>query len=254
MMVALVITSWTQAQQVPPAQSDGGIGAWSAQELAQRIFTGEQMTIAQVSKRAPIVESYVQSLDPEAHPETVIDDAYFLGRVSLDGDSPRQERLQSLMVGARPESRFIRVNTGDRWPLYPDGYVDMLFVDITDFDKDHYQLTYKQTDTLGDKQWLAGLGSASRSEGKRARSGRHLGRQHEFPNCADNGDIFSKTARISQQVLECQWHLAAGVVLPLRKLATGSVRRCLVTFLHIFRRAENVECRPPHDQFPSAGT
>ena len=87
-----------------------------------------------------------------------------------------------------------------------------------------------------------------------ALSGRHLGRQHEFPNCADNGDIFSKTARISQQVLECQWHLAAGVVLPLRKLATGSVRRCLVTFLHIFRRAENVECRPPHDQFPSAGT
>jgi hypothetical protein len=135
MMVALVLTSWTQAQQVPPAQSDGGIGAWSAQELAQRIFTGEQMTIAQVSKRAPIVESYVQSLDPEAHPETVIDDAYFLGRVSLDGDSPRQERLQSLMVGARPESRFIRVNTGDRWPLYPDGYVDLLFVDITDFAK-----------------------------------------------------------------------------------------------------------------------
>jgi hypothetical protein len=30
----------------------------------------------------------------------------------------------------------------------------MLFVDITDFDKDHYQLTYKQTDTLGDEQCL----------------------------------------------------------------------------------------------------
>ena len=74
MLVALVLTPWTEAQQVPFAQSDGNMGAWSAQELAQRIFT-EQMTIDQVSKREPIVESYVQSLDPEAHPENVIDDA-----------------------------------------------------------------------------------------------------------------------------------------------------------------------------------
>jgi hypothetical protein len=53
----------------------------SSKQLAQRIFTGEQISIAQFSKREPIVESYVQSLDPEVSPEAVVDDAYFLGRV-----------------------------------------------------------------------------------------------------------------------------------------------------------------------------
>jgi hypothetical protein len=118
-------------------------------QLAQRIFAAEQMTIAQVSKRAPIFDAYIQSLDPEVRPEAVLDDAYFLGTLGLNVDSSRVARFQALAFGASPQSRRIRVNTGDRWPLYPDGYVDMLFVDLDEFDKDHYALTYSGRDLLG---------------------------------------------------------------------------------------------------------
>jgi hypothetical protein len=136
------------------APPEGEAEIWSGPQLAQRIFAGEQMTIAQVSKREPIMESYLQSLDPEVHPEAVLDDAYFLGRLLLNVDSASVGRLQGLAFGASEESRRIRVNTGDRWPLYPDGYVDMLFVDLVDFDKDHYELSYLGTDTLSDKKCL----------------------------------------------------------------------------------------------------
>ncbi|MGC2195994.1 MAG: M48 family metalloprotease [Terriglobales bacterium] len=153
-LITLLFASWTQLQAVPVAQTEAEAAAWSNLQLARRIFAGEQMTIAQVSKREPIMESYVQSLDPEQHPESVLDDAYFLGRVALDVDSARLGRLQRLAFGASENSRRIRVNTGDRWPLYPEGYVDMLFVDLGDFDKDHYQLSYQGADTLAGKKCL----------------------------------------------------------------------------------------------------
>ena len=80
-LVALFLTAWIQAQQVPTTPPGGEVVGLSSKQLAQRIFTGEQISIAQFSKREPIVESYVQSLDPEVSPEAVVDDAYFLGRV-----------------------------------------------------------------------------------------------------------------------------------------------------------------------------
>ena len=135
-------------------QAEKKTATGSDSQLAHRIFAGEQITIAQVSKRTPILEAYVQSLDPEIRPEAVLDDAYFLGKLGLNVDAPNIARFQALAFGASPQSRRIRVNTGDHWALYPDGYVDMLFVDLGDFDEYHYALTYKGRDRLADRDCL----------------------------------------------------------------------------------------------------
>jgi len=137
-----------------PLQAETKIAAGSGSQLAQRIFAGEQITITQVSKRTPILEAYVQSLDLEIHPEAVLDDAYFLGKLGLNVDSPNIARFQALAFGASPQSRRIRVNTGDHWALYPDGYVDMLFVDLGEFDEYHYALTYSGRDRLADRDCI----------------------------------------------------------------------------------------------------
>lgn len=81
------------------------------QELAQKIFDGERRTMAAFSKSQPVVESYIQSLDPERVPEPVVDDAYFLGRVSLNGDSVRQKQLLELAFELGEGSQHIRMNT-----------------------------------------------------------------------------------------------------------------------------------------------
>lgn len=124
------------------------------ENLARRIFDGEEKTIALFAKTHPIVETYAQSLNNELSPEDVIDDAYFLSRVSLDADSPRGRMLQTFAFGRTSRSRQIKVNTGDRWPLYPEGYVDMLFVDRTDFNQQYYSLRYEETEMLGNTECL----------------------------------------------------------------------------------------------------
>jgi hypothetical protein len=153
-LITLVAASCIQAQDVPITGAESEGARWTSEKLADRIFKSEQMTIAQVSKRAPMVETYIQSLDPEKTPEGLIDDAYFLGRTMLDPDSGQRSRLQLLTPEKKKDAPQIRVNTGDHWPLYPEGYVEMLFVDVADFDSDHYSLRYAGTESFGEKIFL----------------------------------------------------------------------------------------------------
>lgn len=119
-------------------------------ELSRRIFDLERKTIAQFAKSSPLVDTYVQSLDPEVTPAPVIDDAYFLARVSLDADGARARLRQRFAFGGTPRARQIKVNTRDFWSLKPEGYIDMSFVDLTDFDDDTYALSYQQDVQVGD--------------------------------------------------------------------------------------------------------
>ncbi len=150
-ILGFIFTIWIHPQLAAKVQHGEMRGD---SELAQRIFAAERRTIADISKREPLFETYLQSLDPEARGTTVLDDAYFLGRLALNVDSTKVVRLQTLAFGAKRQSHRIRVNTGDYWPLYPDGYVDMLFVDLGGFDEDNYVLTYKNVDFVGDEMCL----------------------------------------------------------------------------------------------------
>jgi len=143
-MAAVLLISYLHAEEVPQRSLD----RVDNKSLAQKIFDAERSSIASFAKSQPIVESYIQSLDPERSAEPTIDDAYFLGRVSLDADSSHQKHLQTLAFGSNAHGRGISGEHGDRWPLYPDGYVAMLFVDVTDFDKETYELTYEGTEIL----------------------------------------------------------------------------------------------------------
>jgi len=167
-VLALIFGTWIHsaaAIQVENGEMDGH------SELAQKIFMAERRTIAEISKRQPLIETYLQSLDPEARSESVLDDAYFLGRLALSVDSSQPGRLQKVVFGASPQSRRVRVNTGDHWPVYPDGYVDMLFVDLGGFDEENYVLSYKGVDFAGSEMWLR---IAVRPRNSRS-SGRFLG-------------------------------------------------------------------------------
>jgi hypothetical protein len=96
-----------------------------------------------------MVETYLQSLNPEQFPEQrIIDDAYFLRQVALDQDRPASPITQTFVVGGSARDQVVRTTTGWPWPLYPEGYVGMFFVDRTDFDPDHYNLQHEGTESL----------------------------------------------------------------------------------------------------------
>jgi hypothetical protein len=126
----------------------------SENDLARRIFDGEQRTITQFAKRHPVMETYAQSLDPEVAPQTVIDDAYFLTRVSVDPEARRHQIRETFAFGRSVPSRQVKMNNGETWMLNPDGYVSMLFVDLTQFDRYKYALKYEHGETLGNTECL----------------------------------------------------------------------------------------------------
>ena len=133
-------------------------GGLTHQQLTKRIFEGEREMIAGLGDAKPLLETYFQSLWPGINAQSPIDDAYFLSTVDFtrgfkeSGDGRRG--YQTFLFGQNRASRKVRLNNGDKVPVYPDGYLDMLFVDLEDFDADTYNLTDLQKATWGNRECL----------------------------------------------------------------------------------------------------
>ena len=126
------------------------------EQLAKRIFEGERGMIAGLRDSHPLLETYLQSLSPNTQAQRPIDDAYFLSKVDFSRSYKDRGRsgYQTFIFGGGREDRKVHVNNGERFELYPDGYLDMLFVDIEAFDADTYDLTYIQRDTWNGERCL----------------------------------------------------------------------------------------------------
>ena len=148
---------------VAPYRGSADVGAIAPEfsgltheQIAKRIFEGEQEMIASLRESNPLLETYLQSLVPNTQAQSPIDDAYFLSKVDFSRSYKDRGRsgYQTFLFGGERSDRKVHVNNGERFELYPDGYLDMLFVDIEAFDADTYELTYVQQDTWNDRGCL----------------------------------------------------------------------------------------------------
>jgi hypothetical protein len=144
-------------------------------ELTRRVFAGERQVIRQLAEMRPILETYLQSFSSGGQGSSPFDDAYFLSRIDfsrqLNNRFTKRHGLQIFLFGQDKSSQ--RVHTpGHHLKLYPDGYLDMLFVDIEDFDSDTYDLTYQDREAVGNSSCLV-FSVAPRKAGA---SGRFSGR------------------------------------------------------------------------------
>ncbi len=129
------------------------------QQMDRRIFASEHAMISGLRYSHPLLETYIQSEWPKAKVQSPIDDAYFLSLVDFArgccvGDRGRRGHL-TMLFGGEPESKKIKVDNGGKWELYPDGYLDMLFVDLESFDADTYSLFYLQLESCNDLPCLS---------------------------------------------------------------------------------------------------
>lgn len=122
-------------------------------QTARKIFDAENKTIAIFSKRHPVVETYLQSLDDDATPHVVIDDAYFLSRVALNPEE-KHHYIDDFAFGRSETSKLIKWNNDTKWPLIPNGYVAMLFASVSAFDADDYDLRYVENERVGNIECL----------------------------------------------------------------------------------------------------
>ena len=157
-VLALMLMPFAHGQHLVRRTSSVEFAGLTHQQLTKRIFDGEREMIAGLGDAKPLVETYFQSLWPGINAQSPIDDAYFLSKVDFtrgfkeSGDGRRG--YQTFLFGQSRASRKVRLNNGDKGEVYPDGYLDMLFIDLEDFDADTYDLTYLQETTSGKRECL----------------------------------------------------------------------------------------------------
>jgi len=121
-------------------------------ELVDKIFAQEQAEIQLLRQFSPLVETYIQYLRLDKQAVVVTDgDKYFLGRARL-ADGVQLELLEydpGLKTKLSEDWREF-VNIG----FVPGGFLQMIYVDTSRFDRQHYKLEYVHREFLGEVRCL----------------------------------------------------------------------------------------------------
>ncbi len=139
-----LLNSADAADRSNPQPSAGGgqttQSALNPNELADRIFKREKAQVETIENSAPIVETYIQEEKSDALMGTAPKrDFYFLGQGDFHGKTMKVHPMTT------------RTHTGSiMWSYEPAGFLQMAFLDLRDFDKEHYRLRPGQRVFLGD--------------------------------------------------------------------------------------------------------
>lgn len=121
-------------------------------ELADRIFKREKAQVETIENSAPIVETYIQEEKSDALMGTIPkNDFYFLGQADFRG---KTMKVHSMTARAHKGSIM--------WSYEPAGFLQMAFLDLRDFDKEHYRLRAGQRVFLGEVRCLFLMWTARR--------------------------------------------------------------------------------------------
>src|SRR5271154_4794347 len=123
----------------PPAQP----APVTMDQVVNLFILREHGLIKMLSARTPVVETYLQNLtsDPQLGP-IPSDDHYFLGRLDMGETVDRKDYLkddEKEGMKARLLGGFHKLYKVEYQPV---GFSWMVYVDRTDFDREHYDFTY----------------------------------------------------------------------------------------------------------------
>ncbi len=131
----------TAAQQ-PPAVS----------EVVDKIVRQEQVEVQYLRQFSPLVETYIQNLRPDKQLGAVTDgDKYFLGRAELG----KGMELEPLERGTGMKHKVF-----GGWARFfsrefvPRGFLQMIYLDMNGFDRQHYKIEYLRREFLGEVRCL----------------------------------------------------------------------------------------------------
>ena len=141
-------------------------------EVVKRVVDNENHMYGRMKQYSPLVETYIQNLKPDAElGEVPAGDRYFLGKA----DFSKTVSLVSL-TDTNSKGRKIFTGIGNFFSFamqfLPDGFLQMIFIDTSGFDTQHYKFDYVRREFLGDVRCLVFDVTPLPKSGK----GRFLGR------------------------------------------------------------------------------
>jgi len=126
----------------------------SGNEVVDRIVQREADEAKMLRQYNPVIETYVQDTrpDPQLGMVTTMDH-YFLGKAILS------EGTVQLSSSGKKKVKHSVVKLGGLNGVFskesvPDGFLQMIYVDSKDFDRQHYHLDYVRRELLGDVHCL----------------------------------------------------------------------------------------------------
>jgi hypothetical protein len=144
---------YEQAHQLTPEQA----------ALVEKAIGREKVLIKNIQQRTPLVEMYIQNTRPDIKLYQVpIDDQYALSRVDFGKGftdkayEPRATAKHSFFKGSFAAITGITKALGlEKFTYSPTGFMDMMFLDPTGFDQQHYVFSYVRREFLGSvRTWV----------------------------------------------------------------------------------------------------
>jgi hypothetical protein len=142
------------------------------EEVVKRVVDNENHMYGRMKAYSPLVETYIQNLKPDAElGEVPAGDRYFLGKA----DFSKTVSLVSLTdTSSKGKKIFSGIGNFFSFAMQflPDGFLQMIFIDTSGFDTQHYKFDYVRREFLGDVRCLVFDVTPLPKSGK----GRFLGR------------------------------------------------------------------------------
>jgi hypothetical protein len=129
--------------------------------LVDKAITQEKVLIQSIRKRTPLVETYIQNTKPDVKLYMVpVEDQYMLSRVDFakgfvdKGFSDRtvkpEKGAKGFFKGSFEAMLGLSKALGlEKFTYNPNGFMQMMFLDPTGFDKNHYVFSYVRHEFLG---------------------------------------------------------------------------------------------------------
>jgi hypothetical protein len=122
--------------------------------LIEKASAQEKSLIKAVREHAPLVQTYIQHLqsDPKLGPVPA-GDQYMLGRVSFDHtfmDALYAKNAPKKGILSGSQRFFNGLTSAFSMQYLPNGFMDMMFLDTSEFDLQHYDFAFVRREFLGD--------------------------------------------------------------------------------------------------------
>ena len=123
--------------------------------LVQRAIAAEKITIKSIQQHSPLVQTYIQNMKGDAKLYAVpVSDQYMLQRVdfakgfygksySAEGGGQKHGMFKGSAAALLGLTKIFGVQ------FVPDGFLDMMFIDPSGFDQQHYDFAYVRRTFLG---------------------------------------------------------------------------------------------------------
>ncbi len=185
----------TKAAESTPSQPGNSTvsGVTTVDQAIDRIVAREHEEVALIRQYTPIVETYVQDMKPDAEMGIVpVRDHYFLGQAELSKGITNDSMLEKKKKGkAGPFNPFSHLEGSPS--RIPEGFLQMVYIDVNGFDRQHYEFRYIGREFLGEVRCAVFDVTPLPGTGKGRFNGRIWAEDQQFTVVHFNG-IFESSA------------------------------------------------------------